>query len=308
MDNDYSYAPETSNYDDSENFFNNVQPARVPMDGSDIGTIGTRQREVDVFGQMHNVKSFSQLVLQTLTTDEDQFGIQTDNEFVPLHKNTFVINSIYRPGMEKLSDQDYLRKIYQIKKTIVEQLIKKIFEIGFETPKTVQTFCLIPLIQGRDAIIQSPSGTGKTGTMIIGSLYNFDVEDPTLQLIVLTSTRELAQQIHDKTVKPLVSPDAKVVICVGKGTQNTQTNVSTDPRLERQEAAGAQIIICTLGKLYGYMCESKTPSGGIRKACLNIENLKTFCVDEFDTILCPREKNNSTTMNSKAQIDEILRK
>src|SRR5579872_7461767 len=223
-------------YDESENFFNNVTPVRVTMDGQDIGTGGSKLREVEIFGPMFIINDFSQLDLVQMTPTGDQFGIQTTKEIVPLSKNTFVINSIFKPELTELPDNKYLEKIYQLKLPNVRQLIKNIFSLGYEKPTSVQTYCLIPIIQGRDAIIQSPAGTGKTGTMIIGSLFNFDVEDPTLQLIVLTKTHELAYQICEKTVKPLIPPGARVALCVGKGGQNTQTNITSDPVLEKQEA------------------------------------------------------------------------
>lgn len=295
-------------YDESENFFNNVTPVRVTMDGQDIGTGGSKLREVDIFGPMFILNDFSQLDLVAITPNGDQFGLQTTKEVVPLFKNTFVINSIYKPELAELPDSQYLEKIFQLKLPNVRQLIKNIFSMGYEKPTSVQTYCMVPIIQGRDAIIQSPAGTGKTGTMIIGSLFNFDVEDPALQLIVLTSTHELAYQIYEKTVKPLVPVGTKIALCVGKGGQNSQTNITSDPRLEKQEASQAQIIVCTLGKLYGYMCESKTPSGVVRKPCIHAENLKTFCMDEFDTILCPKEKNSATSMNSKVQIESVMKK
>ena len=306
MNDEYSNVPSPV-FDESENFFNNVKPKRITMEGSDIST-SNKVREVDVYGPIHLINSFSELTLQLLSDSDFEFGIQTENETVPLYHNTAVINSVYRKGMDELSDQEYLQKIYQLKTPVVNDMITRIYKIGYQRPTSVQTHCIIPVIQGRDAIIQSPAGTGKTATMIIGSLYNFDVEDPSLQLIVLTSTHEIALQIYEKAVKLLAPEKAKIALCIGRGGggQNTQTNISTDPRTERKEAENAQILVCTLGKLYGYMCETQIAGGQTRKPCLKLKNLKTFCMDEFDTILCPKEKNSSTAMNSKLHVEQVL--
>jgi ATP-dependent RNA helicase len=51
----------------------------------------------------------------------------------------------------------------------------------------------VPIIKGRDVIVQSQSGTGKTGVFCLAAL---SVIDPALrepQVLVLSPTRELAE-------------------------------------------------------------------------------------------------------------------
>ena len=47
----------------------------------------------------------------------------------------------------------------------------------------------------RDLIAQAQSGSGKTATFTIGLLQRIDVEDISVQAMVLAPTRELAKQI-----------------------------------------------------------------------------------------------------------------
>ena len=74
-------------------------------------------------------------------------------------------------------------------------LLKGIYSYGFEKPSTIQQKAIIPLSQGNDLIAQSQSGTGKTGTFVIGSLQKVDATKDTTQILILAPTRELATQI-----------------------------------------------------------------------------------------------------------------
>jgi ATP-dependent RNA helicase len=75
-----------------------------------------------------------------------------------------------------------------------EDLLRGIYAHGFDIPSKIQQRAIVPMKEGRDIIAQAQSGTGKTGTFSIGAL---SVLDPTLkvpQVLVLSPTRELAQQ------------------------------------------------------------------------------------------------------------------
>jgi superfamily II DNA/RNA helicase len=52
------------------------------------------------------------------------------------------------------------------------------------------------VIKGRDVIAQAQSGTGKTATFSIGVLQSIDVQSRETQALILSPTRELAQQIQ----------------------------------------------------------------------------------------------------------------
>src|SRR3546814_2090683 len=51
-----------------------------------------------------------------------------------------------------------------------EDLLRGIFAYGFERPSAIQQRAIRPIVSGRDAIAQSPSGTGKTGVFSFGVL------------------------------------------------------------------------------------------------------------------------------------------
>lgn len=65
---------------------------------------------------------------------------------------------------------------------------------GFERPSAIQQRAIRPIVQGHDVIAQSQSGTGKTAVFSIGVLQSLDLTSKETQALVLSPTRELAEQ------------------------------------------------------------------------------------------------------------------
>lgn len=75
-----------------------------------------------------------------------------------------------------------------------EDILRGIYAYGFERPSAVQQRAIVPIMKGRDVIVQSQSGTGKTCVFCLGCLQCLDpkIRDP--QALILSPTRELAEQ------------------------------------------------------------------------------------------------------------------
>lgn len=73
-------------------------------------------------------------------------------------------------------------------------LLKGVYAYGFEKPSAIQQRAIKPIVQGRDVIAQSQSGTGKTGVFSIAALQLLDETSRATQVLVLSPTRELAEQ------------------------------------------------------------------------------------------------------------------
>ena len=75
-------------------------------------------------------------------------------------------------------------------------LLRAIFAYGFEKPSAIQMRAIKPMLSGRDTIAQAQSGTGKTATFAISALGRVDFTEKRkgVQVIILSPTRELAQQ------------------------------------------------------------------------------------------------------------------
>ena len=77
---------------------------------------------------------------------------------------------------------------------ISENLLRGIYAYGYEKPSEIQTKAIVPIKEGRDILAQAQSGTGKTGTFLIGGISRIDVSRNEVQMIVVSPVRELANQ------------------------------------------------------------------------------------------------------------------
>jgi ATP-dependent RNA helicase len=76
-----------------------------------------------------------------------------------------------------------------------QNLLRGIFEFGFEKPTAIQQRAIVPMISGRDVIAQAQSGTGKTAMLSISALQVVNVHSREVQVLCLNPTRELAVQV-----------------------------------------------------------------------------------------------------------------
>lgn len=76
-------------------------------------------------------------------------------------------------------------------------LLRGIASYGFEQPSAIQQRAIVPFVEGGDIVAQAPAGTGKTGAFAIGLLARLDFGLKKLQALVLSPSRELAQQISE---------------------------------------------------------------------------------------------------------------
>ncbi len=84
-----------------------------------------------------------------------------------------------------LEFQDFLLK---------RDLLKGIYEKGFEKPSPIQEEAIPVILQGRNLIARAKNGTGKTGSFIIPCLEKCDTSKSHIQVLILVPTRELALQ------------------------------------------------------------------------------------------------------------------
>ncbi|CAB9498876.1 Eukaryotic initiation factor 4A-I (Fragment) [Seminavis robusta] len=146
-------------------------------------------------------------------------------------------------------------------------LLKGIYAYGFEKPSAIQQRAIRPIVRGRDVIAQSQSGTGKTAVFSISALQLLNETSRDCQVIVLSPTRELAEQTQ-RVVQAL--GDFMNVKCHaaigGKSLGND---------IKQLEQGSVQIVSGTPGRVFDL----------IRRSALTTANLKTFILDEADEIL-----------------------
>ena len=109
---------------------------------------------------------------------------------------------------------------------IDEKILRGLYGFGFEKPSPIQRKAIVPMIQGRDILAQAQSGTGKTGTFVIGGCCHIDSTKNEVQMVVISPTRELADQtatvargigsyagirVHTATGGPPVAEDLAII-------------------------------------------------------------------------------------------------
>ncbi|VDK81971.1 unnamed protein product [Dibothriocephalus latus] len=121
------------------------------------------------------------------------------------------------------------------------ELLRGIYEYGFEKPSLVQQRAICQILLGRDVVVQAQSGTGKTATFCIGSLQRMDESRKETQALFLAPTRELASQIHQVASALADYLSVKCVLCCG-GRSNAGEMGKTVEK-------GSQIVVGTPGRI-----------------------------------------------------------
>ena len=143
-----------------------------------------------------------------------------------------------------------------------ENLLRGIYAYGFEKPSAVQSRAIMPCLTGRDVIVQAQSGTGKTATFSISVLQNIDAQWNKTQAVVLSPTRELAQQSANVMMALGEHTEAKVHVSVG-GTKRRD-------EMEMLERANPHVIVGTPGRVLDLMDKGAIKTDNIRYVMLII--------------------------------------
>uniref|UniRef100_A0A6C0APU9 Helicase n=1 Tax=viral metagenome TaxID=1070528 RepID=A0A6C0APU9_9ZZZZ len=150
-------------------------------------------------------------------------------------------------------------------------LLRGIYGYGFTKPSKIQGKGIKPIVDGKDLLAQAQSGTGKTGTFCIGSLYHVDPTKRAIQVLCLVPTRELAQQIEHVASSLGNYMGVKTYAAMGK------TPVREDIRSIEK---GVQFLVGTPGRIYDLMS----------RRAFSTEHIKVIIVDEADQMLEDRFK------------------
>src|ERR671921_427639 len=76
-----------------------------------------------------------------------------------------------------------------------EPILEALTHLGYDAPTPIQEQAIPALLGGQDVIGQAQTGTGKTAAFGLPLLEYVDVDNPEVQALVLTPTRELCIQV-----------------------------------------------------------------------------------------------------------------
>ena len=148
-----------------------------------------------------------------------------------------------------------------------ENIQKALEEMGFEDSTQIQQEAIPVILEGRDIIGQSNTGTGKTAAFGIPILEKIDKDLKLPQAIILLPTRELAVQVANEFRKiGKYMEGIKVVSVYGGADIRDQIN---------KLKAGAQIIVGTPGRVIDL----------IDRHVIKLSELNIVVLDEADEML-----------------------
>lgn len=160
-------------------------------------------------------------------------------------------------------------------------LTDALMELGYKCPTPIQQQAIPAILQGKDIMAGAQTGTGKTAAFalpILQKLIKYTDAVRPIRALVLTPTRELAQQVYKSFLSYAENVQLNVAVVFG--------GVSINPQISAIEK-GADIMIATPGRLLDH----------IAKGSVDLSQLQTIVFDEADRML---------DMGFKDEIDRIL--
>ncbi len=158
-----------------------------------------------------------------------------------------------------------------------DRTIAALDELGYLTPTEVQEKSILPIIEGKEVVVRSQTGTGKTAAFGIG-LMEMISKDKKSKALILAPTRELALQIT-KELRSIGEHHGFRIYAVYGGT-----GMGSQIELLRR---GFDVIVATPGRLLDHA----------ERGTVNLAAVNHVVLDEADTML---------DMGFKEDIDKIL--
>ena len=160
-----------------------------------------------------------------------------------------------------------------------DNLNKSLKTLGFKNPTEIQSKTIPIALKRHDILASAETGSGKTAAYLIPLIHHISTIGG-ISGLILTPTRELAQQVTDVS-KSLVGYKSKIetALIVGGASMNNQL---------RQLKKRPKIIVGTPGRINDHL-EKKT---------LNLKYFNFFVLDEADRML---------DMGFEDQVEKIIR-
>jgi ATP-dependent RNA helicase RhlE len=155
--------------------------------------------------------------------------------------------------------------------SLLPELLRAVREKGYESPTSIQAQAIPTILQGRDVLGGSQTGTGKTAAFTLPLLQKLANAAPApgrkpVRALVLTPTRELALQVEES------------IRMYGKYLNLTSTTifggVNINPQI-RTLKAGVDIVVATPGRLLDHQDQGT----------ISLAKVEFLILDEADRML-----------------------
>jgi ATP-dependent RNA helicase DeaD len=155
--------------------------------------------------------------------------------------------------------------------------IERLIERGLKAPVPVQNNAIPPLIAGRDVIVHSATGTGKTLAYLLPLLQKLDTSSKDLQFLIIVPTQELAMQIV-REIEWLAGKEAVAALIGGAAVTRQIDKLKSHP----------PFVVGTPGRLNELMNTKK----------LKLHQVRTVVIDEVDQVF---------SLGAKGEVESLLR-
>jgi ATP-dependent RNA helicase DeaD len=143
-------------------------------------------------------------------------------------------------------------------------LLKSVKDRGFEKPSEIQEKTIPIILKGRDVIAGAATGSGKTLAFTAALSKNID-NRPGIQGLILTPTRELAEQVSKEISDFTKYKNLKVIPVYG--------GVSINPQINHLRSV--HIVVGTPGRILDH----------IERRTIDLRHINTLILDEADRML-----------------------
>jgi len=140
-------------------------------------------------------------------------------------------------------------------------ILKAIEEENFTEPSEIQRKAIPLVLQGKDIIAGSATGSGKTLAFGAGIIQNSE-KGKGIQALVLTPTRELAEQVAKALRKFSKYNNLNIIPIYG--------GVSINPQIDNLRKA--DVVVGTPGRMLDHL----------QRGTINLRNIKILVLDEAD--------------------------
>jgi ATP-dependent RNA helicase DeaD len=151
---------------------------------------------------------------------------------------------------------------------INKQLQQGLADLQISVPTDIQEKTIpVVLDKKEDVVALAKTGTGKTAAFGLPLLQLIDLDNTTIQAVILAPTRELGQQIYANLVSFATHiPSISIATVCG--------GIPIKPQIERLKST-THIVVATPGRLADL----------IKRKAVNIENISYFILDEADEMV-----------------------
>ncbi|MGX7025392.1 DEAD/DEAH box helicase [Vagococcus hydrophili] len=168
---------------------------------------------------------------------------------------------------------------YFVNYPLDESIIKALDVLKYTKPTQVQQEVIPLLLNKKDVIVKSQTGSGKTAAFGIPICELVEWEERAPQALVLTPTRELATQIKEEIFNIGRYKRIKVEALFGKSSYQSQVK-----NLNQR----THVVVATPGRLFDH----------IERGTIDLTKIKTVIIDEADEMFA---------MGFIEQVEKILR-